>query len=134
MDLKSPLWPAGQCVRLPCEEASPELLHSIHRPEFVSAVDAMSARLVPPRDHLHAVMQAYEEPANTHAYFTPDTYVNRYSSGCARLAAGGCAAVAAAVARCVLSCFAHAASWILQQTAVCFFRPRSSLPSRQVLL
>lgn len=92
----------GQCVRLPCEEASPELLHSIHRPEFVSAVDAMSARLVPPRDHLHAVMQACGEPANTHAYFTPDTYVNRFSSSCARLAAGGCAAVATAVARSVV--------------------------------
>ncbi|KAK9862922.1 hypothetical protein WJX84_011523 [Apatococcus fuscideae] len=67
---------ASQCVRLPCVEAPPELLHTIHRPEF-----------------------AYGEPANTHAYFTPDTYVNRYSSTCARLAAGGCAAMAAAVAR-----------------------------------
>ena len=59
----------------------------------------MSARLVPPRDHLQAVMQAYGQPANTYAYFTPDTYVNRYTSSCARLAAGGCAAVATAVAR-----------------------------------
>ena len=51
----------------------------------------MSARLVPVRDPLQAVMQAYGQPFSTHAYFTPDTYVNRYTSSCARLAAGGCA-------------------------------------------
>lgn len=36
------------------------------------------------------------------AHFSPDTYVNQHTLLCARLAAGACADVAAAVVRCAL--------------------------------
>jgi acetoin utilization deacetylase AcuC-like enzyme len=73
-----------------CREATAAEIEACHQPELVRAIEALSA----------AAAGSEGEPSST-TYFTQDTYVNASTFLCARLAAGGCIDVAAAVARCL---------------------------------
>ncbi|EFN54718.1 hypothetical protein CHLNCDRAFT_24556 [Chlorella variabilis] len=76
---------AGRCRRLPAREATPAEVQACHIPELLEAVDVLSeqARL--------------QGGAGLH--FSPDTYVNQHTAMCAKLSAGACVDVAAAVVR-----------------------------------
>lgn len=75
----------NQCVRVDCKEATEEQLSCVHTPELMQFVKAMALGLPPP-------------PSYPSHLLTPDTYVNSSTYTCARLAAGGAAAVASMVA------------------------------------
>ncbi len=70
-----------------CREATAAEIEACHQPALVRAVQALSA----------AAAGSEGEPSPP-AYFTQDTYINASTFLCARLAAGGCIDVAAAVA------------------------------------
>jgi histone deacetylase 6 len=76
---------AGHCVPVKCVEASVDLLSLVHTPELIEFVQCM-AEGRPPSERclLHGL--------------SSDTYVNSHTYMCARLAAGGAAEVARAVA------------------------------------
>ncbi len=77
---------ADHCLRLDCPEATVEQLSRVHTPDLVEFVKAVSLGLPPP-------------PAYEGRLLTSDTYTNQSTFTAARLAAGGAAAVAEAVAR-----------------------------------
>eukprot|EP00891_Asterochloris_glomerata_P007510 jgi/Astpho2/7510/Aster-02076 len=77
-----------QCTLLPAREVSEREVLSCHTPELVAKVAAKAA----------IAAQLVEEGFPGMAHMNGDTYVNPHSYLCARLAAGGCADVAAAVA------------------------------------
>ena len=85
---------------MPVREATPAEVHSCHGPDHMARVASKSA--------LAAADAMAGGPGQT--YFSPDTYVNQHTLLCARLAAGACADVAAAVVRCVVP--VDASTWL----------------------
>lgn len=76
---------AAQCRRVPCREATLPELCAVHTDSLVHMVEAASLGAA---------------ASDTCSFsLTPDTYVNRHTYLCAKLAAGGAAEMAALVAR-----------------------------------
>ena len=83
---------ADQCLPMPVREATAAEVTVCHGPHHMARVAAKSAL---------AAADAVTGGSGR-AHFSPDTYVNQHTLLCARLAAGACADVAAAVVRCAL--------------------------------
>ncbi|KAL4427667.1 hypothetical protein ABPG75_001756, partial [Micractinium tetrahymenae] len=75
----------GRCRRLPAREATREEVGACHIPELLEAVDLLS--------------EQSRLQGNAGLHFSPDTYVNQHTAMCAKLSAGACVDVTAAVVR-----------------------------------
>lgn len=75
---------------MPVREATAAEVTACHGPDHMTRIASKSA--------LAAADAMAGGPGQAH--FSPDTYLNQHTLLCARLAAGACADVAAAVVRC----------------------------------
>lgn len=92
---------AGRCQRLPCREATTAEIEACHDPGLAHHLAQVSQQAAALEAGPEAAAQALqpEQQAAACVHLTPDTFANRHTSLCARLAAGASIDAAVAVAR-----------------------------------